>query len=170
MTQDNTRAELLPVAVTPEDAALAQRFWRVHPSEIQDMGITREEFYAREIARHRIAATRPSVGAEDLVEHWSRQQIVNLIIKAMVDAGAVKAVPAGQAADAILELLGPALRASPPQEPVAWLITSPERRKEVSLVRLSDAFKASCPGWTEKPLYAHPQPDKPQDAGEVADG
>lgn len=32
-------------------AALAERFWSIHPREIQDMGITREEFYAAEIEK-----------------------------------------------------------------------------------------------------------------------
>lgn len=31
--------------------ALAERIWRVHPREIQDMGITRQEFYEREITK-----------------------------------------------------------------------------------------------------------------------
>jgi hypothetical protein len=30
-------------------AALAKRFWSIHPKEIQDMGITREQFYEREM-------------------------------------------------------------------------------------------------------------------------
>jgi len=30
-------------------AALAERFWRVHPKEIQDLGITRQQFYEREM-------------------------------------------------------------------------------------------------------------------------
>jgi len=30
-------------------AALANRFWRIHPKEIQDLGITREQFYEREM-------------------------------------------------------------------------------------------------------------------------
>lgn len=30
---------------------LAERLWRVHPREIQDLGITRQEFYEREITR-----------------------------------------------------------------------------------------------------------------------
>jgi len=30
-------------------AALANRFWNVHPREIQDLGITREQFYEREM-------------------------------------------------------------------------------------------------------------------------
>ena len=30
-------------------AALANRFWRIHPREIQDLGITREQFYEREM-------------------------------------------------------------------------------------------------------------------------
>ena len=30
-------------------AALAKRFWSVHPNEIQDLGITREQFYEREM-------------------------------------------------------------------------------------------------------------------------
>jgi hypothetical protein len=30
-------------------AALADRLWRVHPREIQDLGITRSQFYEREI-------------------------------------------------------------------------------------------------------------------------
>ena len=30
-------------------AALAKRFWSIHPKEIQDLGITREQFYEREM-------------------------------------------------------------------------------------------------------------------------
>jgi hypothetical protein len=30
-------------------AALAKRFWSIHPREIQDLGITREQFYEREM-------------------------------------------------------------------------------------------------------------------------
>lgn len=35
----------------PEASSLAERFWRIHPREIQDMGITRQQFYEHEIAR-----------------------------------------------------------------------------------------------------------------------
>jgi hypothetical protein len=30
-------------------ARLAERFWRVHPKELQDAGITRQQFYEREM-------------------------------------------------------------------------------------------------------------------------
>jgi len=30
-------------------AALAKRFWNIHPREIQDLGITREQFYEQEM-------------------------------------------------------------------------------------------------------------------------
>jgi len=30
-------------------AALAKRFWSIHPKEIQDLGITREQFYEQEM-------------------------------------------------------------------------------------------------------------------------
>jgi hypothetical protein len=32
-------------------AEVAHRLWSVHPREIQDMGITREQFYAQEIQK-----------------------------------------------------------------------------------------------------------------------
>jgi hypothetical protein len=34
-----------------EIKALAERLWRVHPKEIQELGITRQKFYEQEIAR-----------------------------------------------------------------------------------------------------------------------
>jgi hypothetical protein len=44
--------------------ALAHRLWSVHPREIQDMGITREQFYAKEIralfARTETAQKQPN--------------------------------------------------------------------------------------------------------------
>lgn len=30
-------------------AALAKRFWSIHPKEVQDLGLTREQFYEREM-------------------------------------------------------------------------------------------------------------------------
>lgn len=39
----------LPSDLDSQAEALASWFWRVHPREIQDMGISREQFYAREI-------------------------------------------------------------------------------------------------------------------------
>ena len=43
------------VTVTQADEDLALRIWRVHPSEILAEGMTRPEWYAREIARYREA-------------------------------------------------------------------------------------------------------------------
>jgi len=42
-------------------AALAKRFWSIHPKEIQDMGITREQFYEREMLA--LFATQPQTSA-----------------------------------------------------------------------------------------------------------
>jgi hypothetical protein len=42
--------------------ALAHRLWSVHPREIQDMGITREQFYEAEISK--LIAATPAVGGE----------------------------------------------------------------------------------------------------------
>lgn len=54
--------------------------------------------------------TQPVAGGG---QHWSRQEIVKTIINAMVEAnGTVKAVPAGKAADHILDYLAPALSAT----------------------------------------------------------
>jgi hypothetical protein len=43
------------VIVTPnrEDHALAYRLWSVHPKEVQDIGLTRDAWYACEIAKYR---------------------------------------------------------------------------------------------------------------------
>ena len=56
--------------------------------------------------------SKPEPAAEG--EHWSRQQIINRIVRAMTEAAKGHiAVPAGKAADDILELLRPALYVSP---------------------------------------------------------
>ncbi|MHC2284409.1 hypothetical protein [Bradyrhizobium barranii] len=39
-------------------AALAKRFWSIHPSTLDDMGLTREEFYASEMVKLFGALTR----------------------------------------------------------------------------------------------------------------
>jgi hypothetical protein len=49
-----------PVTVTQEDEDLAVKLWRVHPDEIVAQGMTRPQWYAREIARHRIQAEAAS--------------------------------------------------------------------------------------------------------------
>jgi hypothetical protein len=54
-----SQAESAPQADMEEKiAALAHRFWSIHPSTISAMNLTREEFYAREITKL-IALTRP---------------------------------------------------------------------------------------------------------------
>jgi hypothetical protein len=65
-------------------------------------------------------ATEPAKVIQEDREHWSRQEIVKTIINAMVEAkGAVRAVPAGKAADRILEFLAPVLAEPTPSAPVA---------------------------------------------------
>jgi phage terminase Nu1 subunit (DNA packaging protein) len=49
-------AEQPELVVTEADQALAKRFWRIHPNELQEMGLYREQFYAREIAKHRLSS------------------------------------------------------------------------------------------------------------------
>ena len=44
-------------------AALAKRFWNIHPREIQDLGITREQYYEREM---RALFTTQTARIEDL--------------------------------------------------------------------------------------------------------
>jgi hypothetical protein len=46
-------------------AALAKRFWSIHPREIQDMKVTREEFYAAEIEKLVVAHQRSSADNGD---------------------------------------------------------------------------------------------------------
>jgi hypothetical protein len=43
-------------------AELAERFWRVHPREIQDLGIDRQEFYRRKMVE---AFVTPQLEADD---------------------------------------------------------------------------------------------------------
>lgn len=53
---DEARAALAARMATTETEELAikdlaERFWRIHPREIQDLGITRQEFYEREVVQ-----------------------------------------------------------------------------------------------------------------------
>lgn len=48
-------------------AALANRFWRVHPKEIQDLGITREQFYEREMRA--LVATAELRKLQDIIDN-----------------------------------------------------------------------------------------------------
>ena len=58
-----------PVTVTPADAFLAEKFWRVHPAEITATGMTREQWYAHHIAAHRQqAASASNAQIAELVE------------------------------------------------------------------------------------------------------
>jgi hypothetical protein len=47
-------------------AALAKRFWRIHPKEIQDLGITREQFYEREMRA--LVATAELRKLQDIID------------------------------------------------------------------------------------------------------
>jgi hypothetical protein len=55
-------------------AALAKRFWRIHPQEIQDLGITREQFYEQEmraLLANRIEQLEERMrGADALIVLW----------------------------------------------------------------------------------------------------
>ncbi|WP_336800356.1 hypothetical protein [Kaistia sp. MMO-174] len=57
----NTGELPAPAVAVPEAAidALADRFWRVHPREIQDSGLTRAEWYAARMKELLAAATQP---------------------------------------------------------------------------------------------------------------
>ena len=50
-------------------AALANRFWSIHPREIQDLGITREQFYEREM---RALTTQATARIEQLEAQLDR--------------------------------------------------------------------------------------------------
>lgn len=47
----DTINEPQPAPTREQIAALARRFWSIHPSELDDLGLTREEFYASEITK-----------------------------------------------------------------------------------------------------------------------
>jgi hypothetical protein len=50
-------------------AALAKRFWTVHPKEIQDLGVTREQFYEREMrALFAALSGQPQTARETIIE------------------------------------------------------------------------------------------------------
>ena len=62
-------------------AALAKRFWSIHPSTLDDMGLTREEFYASEMVKMFGALTRNepqgvSQSSADSGGEWHIQQSV----------------------------------------------------------------------------------------------
>jgi hypothetical protein len=80
---------------------LAERFWRIHPKELQDMGLTREQFYAREIQAALEAAPVTSAVRDRLAawpnDAWDqdfRDFIDNEVLPALSDQPAGKLVEA----------------------------------------------------------------------------
>jgi hypothetical protein len=52
------------MSIKEQCAALAKRLWSIHPREIQDMGVTQEQFYAAEIEKLVVAHQRSSAATE----------------------------------------------------------------------------------------------------------
>lgn len=46
--------------VEAQIATLAHRFWTIHPRELQDKGMTREDFYIREMTALAAAISKPA--------------------------------------------------------------------------------------------------------------
>jgi hypothetical protein len=87
--------------VTREDMSLAASFWRVHPKEIQDAGMTRSEWYAKLIARHRIASTT-ALQAE-LAEARARIAVLEGALERIVDHCSNAGLPNEIVADRVVD-------------------------------------------------------------------
>jgi hypothetical protein len=46
-----------------EDREAAEQLWRIHPRELQDMGLTRAEYYAQALASARMEGARMALEA-----------------------------------------------------------------------------------------------------------
>jgi predicted DNA-binding protein (UPF0251 family) len=59
------RCETGTQAMTPkqEDREAAEQLWRIHPRELQDMGLTRAEYYAQALASARMEGARMALEA-----------------------------------------------------------------------------------------------------------
>jgi hypothetical protein len=96
-------------------AALAKRFWSIHPKEIQGMGITREQFYEREMLSllATLVPTEPQTPSNPTAER-------DVPLQAKVQQ-AIMAHPHFEgSATLAFGLAGAALKATPPE-------TRPER-------------------------------------------